>query len=256
MKKFSLLAILISIFVNSFAYDATGHRIVADIAYNNLTPKAKQAVDKILGKQGIIYESTWADEVRSDKKYNYSYQWHYQNLKDSMSDEQLTKLLKSPLSEGEHLFFAIDQMKSRIKKDKSDAEALKFLVHFTADFHQPMHLGRASDLGGNKTEVKWFGKTINIHSLWDSYMIDAQNYTYSEYSNYLQNKFAPQKTQFQNENLSQSLEFVYQIRNKIIFYDYSDTNNYHYTYLFSNDLDELLFRGGIQLSKILNELYK
>ena len=256
MKRILSLFLLSLIIVSGFAYDATGHRIVADIAYKNLTPKAKSAVDKLLGKQGIVFESTWADEVRSDNQYKYSYQWHYQNLKDSMTNADLEKLMKNPTSEGEHLFFAIDQMKTRISKDKNDVEALKFLVHFMADFHQPMHLGRAADLGGNKTEVKWFGKTINMHSLWDSYMIESQGYTYSEYSNYLQNKFEKQSTKLKQETLLQSLYAVYGVRNKILYYNYADTNNYHYTYLLSDSLDEMLYRGGIQLAKVLNELYK
>jgi hypothetical protein len=256
MKKITFLLFSITVVMNAMAYDATGHRIIADIAYHNLTTKAKLAVDRLLGKQGIVYAATWADEIKSDKKYDYSYQWHYQNLKDSMTNEQLENLYQHPVSEGEHLFYAIAQMKARITKDKKDTEALKFLVHFMGDLHQPMHLGRVEDLGGNKTPVKWFGKTINMHSLWDSYMIEAQNYTYTEYSAYLRNKFESAKAKYLKENPIASLEAVYQIRNKIIFYDYTDTNSYHYTYLFSNDLDALLFRGGIQLAKTLNELYK
>lgn len=256
MKKLTLLILFTSIVFTSVAYDGTGHRIVADIAYKNLTPKAKKTVDKVLGKQGLVYEATWADEVRSDDKYRYSYQWHYQNLKDSMSDEQLKQLFQNPKAEGEHLFYAIGEMKSRIVKNNQDTEALKFLIHFIGDFHQPMHLGRAEDLGGNKTPVKWFGKTINMHSLWDSYIIESQNYTYSEYSAYLVNKYADAKKTLYGESLLQSLSFVYQVRNKILNYDYSDTNNYHYTYAFSDLQDELLFRGGIQLAKVINELYK
>lgn len=256
MKKITFLLLSMAVAINSMAYDATGHRIVADIAYKNLTPKAKATVDKLLGKQGIVYEATWADEIKSDKKYDYSYNWHFQNLKDSMSNQQLENLYNTPKAEGEHLFYAIQLMKTRISKDKNDTEALKFMVHFIGDFHQPMHLGRAEDQGGNKTPVKWFGKTINMHSLWDSYIMEAQNYTYSEYSQYLTNKFEPKKNTLTKESLMQSLYYVYQVRTKILTYDYTDTNNYHYTYAFSDAQDELLFRGGIQLAKMLNELYK
>ena len=87
------------------AYDAVGHRIIADIAYNNLTEKAKIQVDKVLGKKGMIYEATWADEVRSDNKYAYSYQWHFQDLDDNMTTAAIKKLLANPKAEGEHLFF-------------------------------------------------------------------------------------------------------------------------------------------------------
>src|ERR1035437_10467868 len=85
------------------AYDAVGHRIIADIAYDNLTDKARTQVDKILGKRGIVYEASWADEVRSDNKYAYSYQWHYQDLDDNMTSADIKKLMVNPKAEGEHL---------------------------------------------------------------------------------------------------------------------------------------------------------
>ncbi len=255
-SKYLLTLGLLSLSVFLFAYDAVGHRIVADIAYQNLNAKAQKQVDDLLGKHGIIYASTWADEVRSDKKYDYSYQWHYQNLSDNLSEKDIKMLLANPTAEGEHLFFALDSLTRRLKANKNDAEALKFLIHFVGDLHQPMHLGRKEDLGGNKVETKWFGKTINVHSLWDSYLIEFKKMSYSEYSNYLQDKFEPQKSEFKAYTILQSVEASYDIRNQIYAYDSSDTNNYHYAYFFSDKLDEMLYRGGIQLANILNAIYK
>ncbi len=255
-NKYILTLTLLSISLFVSAYDAIGHRIVADVAYHNLKPKAQKQLDKILGVHGIIYASTWADEVRSDKKYTYSYQWHYQNLSDNLSENDIKMLLANPTAEGEHLFFALDSLTRRLKINKNDTEALKFLIHFVGDLHQPMHLGRKEDLGGNKVDTKWFGKTINIHSLWDSYLIEFKKMSYSEYSTYLLDKFVPQKDKFKTYSILQSVEASYYIRNQIYSYDSSDTNNYHYTYFFSDKLDEMLYRGGIQLANILNTIYK
>ncbi|MDD3322231.1 MAG: S1/P1 nuclease [Paludibacter sp.] len=255
-NKFILAITFLLISFSLLAYDAVGHRTVADIAYNNLTLKAKKQLDNILGKHGIIYASTWADEVRSDKKYVYSYQWHYQNLKDNMSEKDIKMLLANPKAEGEHLFYALDSLRGELKKDRKNVEALKFLIHFVGDLHQPMHLGRLSDLGGNKVETKWFGKTINIHSLWDSYLIEFNKMSYSEYSRYLQDKYEPNKKEYKKYSILQSVEAGYKIRNQIYNYDTSDTNNYHYVYFFSDKLDEMLYRGGMQLSNMLNEIYK
>ena len=256
MNKQFLALIFLIVSISLSAYDAVGHRIVADIAYQNLTCKTRKQVDKVLGKHGIIYESTWADEVRSDKKYAYSYQWHYQNLNDSLTTTDLEKLLANPKSEGAHLFFAIDSLTTRLKNDKNNAEALKFLVHFVGDLHQPMHLGRLQDLGGNKLDVKWFGKTINLHSLWDSYIIEGNKMSYSEISKYLQDKYEPQKAAFKTYSVLQSVEVGYAIRTQIYNYDYSDTNSYHYLYFFSDKQDEMLYRAGIQLANILNSIFK
>ena len=64
--------------------------------------------------------------------------------------------------------------------------ALKFLVHLIGDLHQPLHVGKKSDRGGNKIKVKWFGEETNLHQVWDSKMIQLQELSYIEYSDYLQ----------------------------------------------------------------------
>jgi len=238
------------------AYDAVGHRIIADIAYNNLTEKARTQVDKVLGKHGIVYEATWADEVRSDSKYAYSYQWHYQDLDDNMTPADMKKLLKNPKAEGEHLFFALDTLATQLKNNKDDAEALKFLVHFVGDLHQPLHLGRKDDKGGNKVDFNWFGRKTNLHAVWDGMIIENQKMSYSEYSRYLQDKFEPRKEEFKKFTILQSVQADYAVRNLIYAYDMSDTNNYHYVYFFADKVDEMLYRGGIQLANMLNAIYK
>jgi hypothetical protein len=256
MNRKIVSLILLAVSASAMAYDAVGHRIVADIAYQNLTEKARQGVDAVLGKRGIVYEATWADEIRSDQKYAYSYQWHYQNLADNMADADIKKLMDSPKAEGEHLFFALDSLSKVLKKDRKNAEALKYIIHFTGDLHQPMHMGRKDDKGGNSVDYNWFGKKINLHSLWDSYLIDNNRMSYTEYSQYLQDKFGPRKAEIQKCTLLESVKASYKVRNLIYGYDYSDTSNYHYAYRFSDNLDEMLYRGGIQLANILNSIYK
>ena len=255
-NKFFLTLCLLGLSLSLFAYDAVGHRIIADIAYNNLSRNACKQVDKVLGKRGIVYESTWADEVRSDTGYTYSYQWHFQDLDDNMTPADLKKLWDNPTAEGKHLFFAIDSMITRLKKDKNDAEALKFLVHFVGDLHQPLHLGRKDDKGGNKVDFNWFGRKTNLHAVWDGSLIENQRMSYSEFSRFLQDKFEPRKAEYKKFTLLQSVEASYAVRNLIYAYDMSDTNNYHYAYYFTAKLNEMLYRGGIQLANILNAIYK
>jgi hypothetical protein len=255
-NKLFLSISLLGLSLSAFAYDAVGHRIISDIAYTNLTNKARSQVDKVLGKRGIVYESTWADEVRSDLKYAYSYQWHFQDMDDNMTSADLKKLLDNPTTEGKHLFFTIDSLVVQLKKEKNNAEVLKFLVHFIGDLHQPLHLGRKDDKGGNKVDFNWFGRKTNLHAVWDGALIENQRMSYSELSRFLQDKFEPSKAEYKRQTLLQSVEASYAVRNLIYAYDTSDTNNYHYAYFFTGKLDEMLYRGGIQLANILNAIYK
>ncbi len=80
-------------------------------------------------------------------------------------------------------------LQERILADRSKSadersRALKLLVHFVADIHQPLHVGRA-DRGGNDVEVTWFGAPTNLHSVWDSRLVDHQRLSYSEYVDFL-----------------------------------------------------------------------
>jgi hypothetical protein len=172
-----------------------------------------------------------------------------------MTTDDLKALLENPTSEGEHLFYAIKTMTERLKSNQSDAEALKFLVHLVGDLHQPMHLGRSDDKGGNRVEMNWFGKKTNVHAVWDSQITASKFMSYSEFSSYLQNKFRPKENSLKNCSILQSLEAVYAVRNSIYAYDMKNTNNYHYVYRFADDLDEMLFRGGMQLANVLNGIF-
>ena len=256
INKHFLTLCLLGLSLSIFAYVGVGHRIIADIAYDNLTANARTQVDKVLGKHGIIYEATWADDIRSDSKYAYSYQWHYQDLDDNMTPADMKKLLENPKAEGEHLFFALDTLTARLKKDKNDAEALKFLVHFVGDLHQPLHLGRKDDKGGNKVEFNWFGRKTNLHSVWDGSLIESERMSYTEFSQYLQDKFESRKAEFKKCSILESIEAVYAVRNLIYAHDNTDTNNYHYVYFFAEKRYEMLYRGGIQLANVLNAIYK
>ncbi|MFZ4725973.1 MAG: S1/P1 nuclease, partial [Paludibacter sp.] len=108
----------------------------------------------------------------------------------------------------------------------------------------------------NKISIKWFGKSINLHSLWDSYLLDERKMSYSEFSMYLQDKFEAKKPEFKKFSILESIEAGYAIRNLIYGYDTSDTNNYHYIYFFAEKQDEMMYRGGLQLANVLNAIYK
>ena len=64
--------------------------------------------------------------------------------------------------------------------------ALRILVHIVGDMHQPMHMGHLSDLGGNKTPVKFFDRDTNLHSIWDgSLMNSGHAWSYTEWADQL-----------------------------------------------------------------------
>lgn len=71
--------------------------------------------------------------------------------------------------------------------------ALKFLVHFVGDIHQPMHAGRAVDRGGNDVKVDFFYDRTNLHVVWDELLIRRARSPWREYAAELHRRITPQK---------------------------------------------------------------
>lgn len=255
MKKRVLLFTFLSVFILQLsAFDATGHKIIADIAYKNLKCGKKKKVDKILGKRGMIYTSSWADIIKSDSQYNYSYSWHFQNLKPGITKAELRHLYDNPRLEGDFLFFALDSLSRSIKAGKGNDDAIKFVVHFVGDLFQPLHLGKLEDRGGNDIMVMWFGRNTRLHQIWDKQILQAENFSYSEHSQYLQDKFARQRKVIKKEDLFDALWETYLLSARIYSYDYTKLNSYDYMYHFQDDIDLQLYRAGIQLANLLNSI--
>ena len=130
----------------------TGHRVVGQVAQDNLTPSALKAVTEILNGETLATVSTWSDEIKSDSSYDEFKKWHYVNL-------PLDKKYCEVEHQSENIVTAIKKCIVVLKDSTSTKEDktfhLKFLVHLVGDIHQPLHVGRYEDLGGNKIYVKF-----------------------------------------------------------------------------------------------------
>ncbi len=258
MKLFRLffLAFLLNF---SFAFASedwgnTGHRTTGEIAEQHLTKKTKRAIDKILHGYSLAYVSTYADEIKSDNKYDKYYTWHYVNFPFDTSYEA------HPKSEKGDLVIGIQKCINVLKDDtvsREDKEFyLKMLVHFVGDLHQPLHVGKAEDRGGNDFKVQWFYKDTNLHSVWDSKMIDGYNMSYTELANNSRKLSKEQIKAIQNGTV---LDWVQESRNLCLeIYESAEPEEnlrYRYSYNYMDTLRMQLQKGGIRLASILNEIF-
>ncbi len=152
----------------------TGHAVIADIAYRELTPEARAKVDAILAGQTIQETASWADGVRGrNDEFPWTSPLHYANLPaDAIRyDDTSMRPPEGNVVSGVTRFAAqlVDAEASELER----RQALMFLVHFVGDLHQPLHAGNAEDRGGNDIDISWFGSERRLHSIWDSGIIDA-----------------------------------------------------------------------------------
>jgi len=220
MKRFGIYLCSLYLLVLLFwptaaqAWGCKGHQTVALIAEKHLTPEARQWVLKLLSENPIDPKlsrycggasrdlmadaSTWADDVRGERKNG---PWHYIDIPRGSKRGPLEPFCGQ---EG-CVTRAISEQLAILKDPKADAvkraEALRYIIHFVGDLHQPLHTVTNADEGGNCVPVKYFRRgphehnysfSPNLHSIWDTAILerDAEGADPAEYAETLDAQFA------------------------------------------------------------------
>ncbi|RZK20106.1 MAG: hypothetical protein EOO56_13105 [Hymenobacter sp.] len=176
------LAWLAAVPLHSWAWGVEGHRAIGNIAEQYLSRKARHEVEVLLGTQTLTMVSTIPDEMRYLPAYKNTGPWHYVNTPLGLGHDQYCAVMKAqPEANAYNVLMAkLKEVHNPALPQAQRAEALIFIVHIVGDVHQPLHTGRAEDQGGNKIKMTYRGKETNLHSLWDSGLLDYQGMTYSE----------------------------------------------------------------------------
>lgn len=262
-KNICTLFLFMSCMLNStfsYAWGITGHRVIAEIAERHLNRKTLKKVQKLLGGKPMTYYANWPDEIKSDtlKIWDKTFQWHFINFSQGLSFDEFSFKLKNYPTE--NLYSAIQKCQETIKdksaltKDKKIA--LLFLIHIIGDLEQPLHIGREKDLGGNKIKLQWFSHPTNLHSIWDSKLIDYYKYSYTEYASVLDTNSKDQNKVLSKGTLEDWIYDSYLLATRI----YSELNSYkkldyEYAYYNKEILENQLLKGGLRLAKLLNLLF-
>ncbi|PPU97227.1 endonuclease [Xanthomonas populi] len=166
--------------ITVLAWGAQGHRLVARLAETELSPQARAQVAQLLAGEAnpsLAGVASWADDLREHDPDlgKRSGPWHYVNL----GEHDCNYVPARDCPDGHCVIAALDQQ-TALLADRSQPldvrrQALKFVVHFVGDIHQPMHAGYAHDNGGNAFQLQIDGKGSNLHSLWDSGMLNDRH---------------------------------------------------------------------------------
>jgi hypothetical protein len=208
------LAAMFAMVPRAEAWGCKGHQTVALIAEKHLTPEAKQLVQKLLSENPIDPKlnrycggamrdamadaSTWADDVRGERKNG---PWHYIDIPREAKRGPL-----EPFCGAEGCVTMAISEQLAILKDKNAnaakrADALRYVIHFVGDLHQPLHTATNADEGGNCVPVKYLRRnprehnhsySPNLHGIWDTAIPerDAEGADAPEYAEMLEALFA------------------------------------------------------------------
>ena len=157
------------------AWDSMGHTLVALVAESRLTSATRAAVSALLEQESLGDVASWADHVRTKQ----TAPWHYVNIE--IEETQYVPDRHCP--EQQCVIGQIDRFRRTVGDRSVDIEkrrkALKYVVHFIADLHQPLHAGQRHDRGGNDVKVEFLGQTANpstgkpwnLHQVWDHALV-------------------------------------------------------------------------------------
>lgn len=197
---FALVVALVP--VPSLAWSQLGHRLVASLAADRLTPQAKAQVASLLAGEReptLAGIAGWADELRSSdlQRFKATSSWHYIDSRDGSCHFVLPR----DCPDGSCVVAAIESQR-KILSDRQQSlasrrDALKFLVHLVADAHQPLHASNHGDSGGNgfgirlRTDIQPEAHArsnyangvmdTNLHAVWDFYILASARIEPAQY---------------------------------------------------------------------------
>ena len=259
MKSYASIVLILLFFVttqNTYAaaWGNTGHRVIGAVAQKHLTPRAAEQVNALLGGMSLAFVSTYADEIRSDDRYDHLAPWHYVNMDQNICYKEAEKNPKGDIVTA--IQICIEILKSPTSSQEDKAFRLKLLVHFIGDIHQPFHAGRKEDRGGNSIDLFWFGKRTNLHRLWDTDLIEHYNMSYSELAAHLPKCTTKQKSDIMTAPL---LDWVNQSQDLAnILYDKTPQGTrlgYVYHYQNFETVRKQLLDAGLRLAATLNAIF-
>lgn len=241
---------------NALGWGQKGHDTVAAIAENHFTPATSAAVDSLLDGRSVIYWANWLDNASHTPEYEYSKTWHYKNIDAGKTYENAPNIKEGNIVSA--LYQQIDVLRDSLSSKDEKALALKITVHLLGDIHQPMHMGHASDRGGNKWYIKYFRTANNLHSVWDSNIVEAgHKWSYSEWRDQIDRATPEQEI----EIISGGTPDTWGKETYLICKDIYDTTpvDYNIAYDYIADwtpvIEQQFLRGGLRLADLLNSIF-
>lgn len=184
----TVLACLVVIPVQ--AWGPLGHSVVAELAQRHLSPVAEAEVERLLAPEHTKHLAdiaSWPDQMQDDPAeaalWKQTRGEHYINFRGGSDCNYVPP---RDCRDGHCVVGGLQHyvavLGDRSQPDAVRREALKFVVHFVGDIHQPLHAGYRDDKGGNTYQVQFEGKGSNLHKVWDSKMLYSRNLDWQDYA--------------------------------------------------------------------------
>ena len=268
LRHLAICVALLALSIPSLAWGPEGHRVVADVAANHLTAAARRQIRDLLGNDDLAAISTWADEIKSQRRETYS--WHFVDIPWSANgfsesrdccrsaDTRSAQIQDRHNCVVDEILVSQRVLSAHNASRSERTEALKFLVHFVADIHQPLHaIGEAR--GGNDIHISEFGQSecggrpCNLHFAWDIGLIEHAHRSEPEYVTHIERLSVQAKLQDQADGTPEDwANESFKIAHQVWLNDGESVDERYYRQNIGI-LDKRLALAGLRLAKLLNQ---
>ncbi len=242
------------------AWGANGHRITGQIADWHLTEPTRQAIMPLLGGDKLAEVTTWADEMRSSPDAFWqgpANKWHYINMNER-KDFKPERYALPFNDDATDVYAALLRCITVLQDDEASLETrqlhFRFLTHVVGDIHQPLHAGRSEDRGGNDIHVSFFGDATNLHSLWDTGLIESQKLSFTEFAQFIDTDDAKVIHSYLNSDIKDWIYESYALRDGLYNEDMGNLR-WDYQFQYMPLVKERLLQAGIRMAGLLNALF-
>ena len=240
----------------AYAWGKTGHRVTGEIAETYLSEQTQDRIQEILGVEDLAEASTWPDFMRSNPEDYWrrtANPWHYVTVPEGETYPDVD------IPEWGDAATALASFRETLRSETASVEeqalALRFAVHIIGDLHQPLHAGNGLDRGGNTYTVTFFDKLTNLHSVWDSDLIDHEQLSFTEMSDWLGRTITSEDVQTWSQTdpaiwINESAH----IRDTI--YPEDRDLRWDYVYAHRDTYRQRLKKAGVRIAAYLNETFE
>lgn len=257
-----LLLLLLIVPLPAYAWGPEGHEIIARIAADNLSPAAHLRISQLLGGDApalMVLDSNWADEIRADRPQTTN--WHFVNIEVGSKSYNPRRDCARDDCAVAQIARDIATLRDPRTPHGAKLDALRFLIHFVGDLHQPLHAADRHDKGGNNLVVILSKKRTNLHHVWDEELVEALGPDVNQVAGGIEAGLSPQdKAKFASGTPVDWANESFAVAGKEIYARLPPRGPVRlprdYTSRERNVVRLQLARAGIRLAMLLNQIYR
>lgn len=253
--RFALGLLLLLPALPARSWGQKGHDTTCTIAQRHLTGEARRQVAELLDGRSMVYWSNWLDNAVHTPQYAYAKTWHYKDIDEGVAFDDALLLPEGDVVRAIEVQYALLKDASAPRSDRQ--LALKMLIHLVGDLHQPMHLGHATDRGGNNWIVTFFGEKLPLHTIWDTNLLEsAHAWSHTEWVEEIDRLNSEDEEAIVAGSVTDWARQTHAITTQVYAgTPQGDSLSYDYVHDWTPVIEQQLLHGGLRLAHLLNSIW-